>query len=333
MHASAIDNAFLVLDILRRIPRRGYTSSTQLHAQLLAAGHELSLRTLQRHLDAIASRFPIECDTSRKPYGYRWLPGAEGLNLPHLFPSEALLLELARAELAHLLPARVLLSLTPLFGSARREIESSISAQAERRWLQKARRIPDSQPLLPPRILPEVFEAVSEALYAEKVLEIHYRNAQGRRRQARVWPLGLVQQANRLYLVCRFEGHNNQRILALPRISQAQVQEASFPWPEEFDLDRYCYEGHFGIRRGEAKRLSFRIAKPVGHHLLESPLSADQMVREVEDMLEVTATVEDTELLHRWLRGWGDQIREVRLELLSAHQDSSTSPNLARNEQ
>lgn len=312
MHASAIDNALLVLDILHRIPRRNYTTSVHLHRALCAAGHDLSLRTLQRHLDAIVRRFPIECDTRSKPYGYRWLPDAQGLHLPHLTPAEALLLELARAELSPLLPARLLSSLDALFASARREIQTNLSAQAERRWLKKARRIPDSQPLLPARLAAGVFETISEALYAEKVLDIEYHNARGQRRQARIWPLGLVQQGNRLYLVCRFEGHDNQRILALPRISQARMQDITFPWPQDFDLDAYCYAGHFGVRRGPRKRLSFCIDATLGQHLLESPLAADQTVHQREGRLEISATVEDTELLRRWLRGWGEAVSDIR---------------------
>lgn len=311
MHASAIDNALLILDILHRIHRRSYTTSTHLHRELCAAGYDLSLRTLQRHLDALVSRFPIECDDRSKPYGYRWLPDAHALHLPHLTPAESLVLALARAELSHLLPARLMSSLSPLFASARREIGTNLSAQAERRWLHKVRRIPDNQPLLPASMAAGVFEAISEALYAEKVLEIVYRNAQGKCRQARVWPLGLVQQGSRLYLVCRFEGHDNQRILALPRISQAMMQDITFPWPQDFDLEAYCFAGHFGVRRGPRRRLSFRIDAALGQHLLESPLAADQQVRQLDGKLEISATVEDTELLHRWLRGWGEAVSDI----------------------
>ncbi len=50
-----------------------------------------------------------------------------------------------------------------------------IRTQAERRWIEKARRIFDSQPLVPSCIAPGVFEATSEALDAEKVLEILLR--------------------------------------------------------------------------------------------------------------------------------------------------------------
>ncbi|WP_303785766.1 hypothetical protein [Azovibrio restrictus] len=65
-HSSALDNALLILEILRRIPRRRYTTSAHLHEQVAAAGYSVSLRTVQRHLDAICSRFPITAEFSHR---------------------------------------------------------------------------------------------------------------------------------------------------------------------------------------------------------------------------------------------------------------------------
>ncbi len=310
-HSYALDNALLILEVLRRIPRRQFTTSTHIREQLLAAGFEVSSRTVQRHLDVICGRFAIECDTRGKPYGYRWMEGAEGLKLPLLTASEALLLQLASSEIGQLLPPRALNSMAPLFSSAKRELESSPAPQAERRWLKKVQRIADNQPLLPPKLNPGVFEEICEALYQERKLSLHYRNAQGKRKVVTVWPLGLVQQGVRLYLVCRFEGYDNQRILALPRILQAEMLLEGFDWPKDFDLADYCEDGSFGVRRGKRVSLTFRIEKTCGLHLLESPLSKDQIARDMGDSLEITATVEDTELLQRWLRGWGDAVSEV----------------------
>lgn len=316
-HSYALDNAFLILEILRRIPRRHYTTSTHLHEQVAAAGYEVTLRTVQRHLDAICSRFPIECDTRGKPFGYRWVEGAEGLKLPLLTASEALLLQLAKNEVSQLLPARTLASIAPLFATAHRELEATPAPRAERRWLKKVQRIAESQPLLAPKVVAGVFEAVSDALYRECKLNIAYRNARGQYKRATVWPLGLVQQGVRLYLVCRFEGYDNERILALSRITQAKASDESFPWPAGFDLAEYCRSGNFGVSHGRQVRISFRIDKACGQHLLESPLATDQTTRDLGDSIEITATVVETELLHRWLRGWGEKVGGVTITPLT----------------
>ncbi|MDD2721870.1 MAG: WYL domain-containing protein [Gallionella sp.] len=312
-HSYALDNALLMLEILRRIPRQRYTTSVHLQEQLACADFSVSLRTMQRHLDALCTRFPIECDTRGKPYGYRWLDGVAGFNLPLLSPAEALLLRLSESEITPLLPARTLKNMAPLFVSARRQLENAPAPQVERRWLKKVQRIPDSQPLLLPQIPHGVFEAVSDALYRECKLHIHYRNARGRNKTATVWPLGLVQQGARMYLVCRFQDYDNERILALPRITQAIVSGETFPWPTGFSLAEYCNGGDFGISRGRKVRLRFLIEKTCGQHLLESPLSADQTTCESGEMLEITATVVETELLLRWLNGWGDKVAGVEM--------------------
>ncbi len=84
-----------------------------------------------------------------------------------------------------------------------------------------------------------------------------------------------------------------------------------FERPQEFDLKKYDDDRRFGFGEGERIRLSFRIDKPYGFHLLESPLSRDQQVREMNDEYEITATVVDTEQLNWWLRGFGGAVRNV----------------------
>lgn len=309
-----LDTALLLLAILQRIPRGRYTTSTALLDQLQAAGLTLSRRSLQRHLDTLTHHFPLECDTRSKPYGYRWTEGAQGINLPLLSAPEALLLQLAKTELADLLPTRTLKTLAPLFGNARQQLDTITTPAAERRWLKKTRRIPESLPLLPPRLAPGVFDRISDALYEERTLQLTYHNAQGSLKHATVWPLGLVPQGVRLYLVCRFAGHDNQRILALARITEAQLG-LPFTYPTDFDLDRYIAEGHFGVYIGPKAHITFRISKPLGQHLVETPLSADQQQTDEGEHLRISATVVETELLHRWLRSWGDDLTDLQITL------------------
>ncbi len=307
----ALENALIFLSILRNIPRRSFTTSAHLYKQLTAAGHVLTRRTLQRYLDLLSDHFPIECDMRGKPYGYRWLDGAQGFNVPVLTPPESLLLELAHRQMTELLPQRTLAALAPLFASAEHRLATDQRAASERHWIQKVARIPDSLPLLSPRLSPGVLEIISEALLQERVLHLSYRNARGKRKDAvLVYPLSIVQQASRLYLVCRFDGYQNERILALGRILHAAAGD-SFSYPADFNLSAYLDAGHFGVRRGPAIRLSFSIDPAIGQHVIESRLSCDQEVEELENALRVTATVSDTEMLRRWLRGWGEAIWDI----------------------
>jgi predicted DNA-binding transcriptional regulator YafY len=115
-----------------------------------------------------------------------------------------------------------------------------------------------------------------------------------------------------MYLVCRFNGYDNERSLALNRIISAKVSTLKFERPEDFDLKQYDDDGRFGYGNGERIKLSFRIDKDAGLHLLESPLSLDQQVMELDDAYEITATVVDSEMLEWWLRGFGESVSNIR---------------------
>ena len=89
-----------------------------------------------------------------------------------------------------------------------------------------------------------------------------------------------------------------------------------FERPFEFDLKKYDDDGRFGFGEGKRIKLSFRIEKPYGAHLLETPLSRDQEVKELQDEYKITAAVVDTEQLNWWLRGFGDAVRDVEKQTL-----------------
>lgn len=307
-----LETVLLALEMLRRIPRGRKVSAPELHRQLADIGVERDLRTIQRQLDMLSEHFEIERDDRSKPYGYRWKDRAKGMSVPSLTEHESLLLTLAEQHLRNLLPANLMKSMEPFFVQARVNLGPQASARREREWLNKVRVVSTTQPLLPPRIKPGVFEEVSNALYANRWLHIDYRNASGKTTKAEVMPLGLAQQGPRLYLVCRFPGYDNERSLAIHRISSAKTSTLPFDRPKSFDLQRYDDDGRFSFGEGRRIRLIFRIDRGAGAHLLESPLSDDQKVKEVGDQYEISATVVDSAQLEWWLRGFGKQISNVR---------------------
>lgn len=307
-----LETVLLVLEMLRRIPRGRKISAPELHRQLAAIGVERDLRTIQRQLDLLSQHFEIERDDRSKPYGYRWKERAKGMSLPSLNEQESLLLTLAEQHLRNLLPASLMKSMEPFFVQARVNLGPQANARREREWLAKVRVVSTTQPLLPPRIKPGVFEEVSNALYANRWLHVDYKSATGKTTMAEVMPLGLAQQGPRLYLVCRFRGYDNERSLAIHRISSAKASSLSFERPRTFDLQKYDDDGRFGFGEGRRIRLTFKISRGAGAHLLESPLSADQKVREVGDQYEISATVVDSAQLEWWLKGFGTRVSCIK---------------------
>ena len=311
------ETVLLAVELLRRVPRGRKITASELHQQLKDAGIERDLRTIQRQLEMLSEHFHLERDDRSKPYGYRWPDAAKALAVSSLTPQESLLLRLAEEHLRNFLPARLMRSLDGFFAQARTNLGPAGPRTLEREWPEKVRVVATSQPLLPPKIAPGVFETACEALYSNHWLQIDYRNAAGIRAPAEVMPLGLAQQGPRLYLVCRFKGYDDERTIALHRVLSAKMTTLSFERPKDFDFKRFDDEGRFGFGEGKMVRLTFRIAKEEGAHLLETPLSEDQQVKELEGAYQISASVVDSAMLEWWLRGFGDTISGIRRRRVS----------------
>lgn len=305
MKASAFDSVLLTVELLKRIPRRGKISAPELRQQLEDAGFPRELRSIQRQLEALCQHFDIECDKRSKPFGYTWNSAATGFHAPMLSEQESLLLLLAQQQLGNLLPAAVLNTLDGLFAQARNRLGPPMPGKPARDWLDKVRVVSTSQPLLPPKIADDVFRATTSALYANHWLAVDYTNANGRQLNARVMPLGLVQQGPRLLLACQFEGHDDQRSLALHRMQTAQDTGMPFARPAAFDLQKFDEDGQFGFGEGKLMKLKFKITHSSGQHILESPLASDQNVKKLRNEYIIAATVIDSQQLRWWLRGFG----------------------------
>ncbi len=312
----------LTLELLKRIRKDKDVTAAQLQQQLrdTDSRFERDLRTIQRLLESLSSpdnpSFTIVRNDRDKPYGYRWQEGSVGLMLPSLSPQEALLLTLAKQQLAKLLPARLMKSMEGFFDQASRQLSNPAGhvgsqTRLEHEWLSKVRVLSTSQPLLPPTVDAQAFQEVSDALYANQWLDISYKNASGHEASYKVMPLGLVQQGPRMYLACRFDGHDNYRCLALHRLISAKASTLTFERPADFDLKQLDDDLVFGEEEAKYIRLSFRIDKGNGLHIVECPLSADQQVVELADGYEITATVQDSDVLERWLRGFGERVENI----------------------
>lgn len=310
--SGTVETVLVALELLKHIPRTRRVSAEALHKRLSDAGIERDRRTIQRQLKLLSDHALISCDASNKPYSYSWNENSGGMAMSALTEQESLLLMLAGQHLRNLLPASLMKKMEAFFDQAGRNLGPYSDAKHGREWLSKVRVVRETQPLLPPKIRDGILEEVSNALYADQWLKVEYTNSEGRQSSHEVMPLGLAQQGPRLYLVCRFPGFDNERSLALHRMISAKASTRTFRRPKDFDLGKYDNDGRFGFGEGKRIRLTFRIDKDAGAHLLETPLSKDQVVKDLKDQFEISATVVDTAQLEWWLRGFGEQVSKVR---------------------
>lgn len=306
-----LETVRLALELLKRIPRHKKITAPELRDQLADIGLERDLRTIQRQLEMLCEHYDIDRDDRSKPYGYSWKKNAKTLSLPTLSEQESVLLTLAEQHLRNLLPASMTRSMDGFFEQARLNLGPGGASKSGREWLKKVRVVSTTQPLLPPKIAPGVFDAVSGALYANHWLDVDYRNVKGDQKPRRVMPLGLAQQGPRMYLVARFEGYENERSLALHRMVKATDTGLPFERPSEFDLQKFDDDGRFGFGSGKRIKLVFWIKRLYGEHILESKLSEDQSFEVDGEGYRISATVIESDQLRWWLRSLGDVVTVI----------------------
>ncbi len=313
--APALETLQIAIELMRRIPKHRKVSTTDLVHSLKDAGLERDPRSIQRLLKELAEHYDIEVDARSKPFGYRWKDHAQPLAVMSMTPQQALLLSLSQQLLGNLLPAKLRKELKPLLDQAKVELNELDRREAvlARQWANKVRSVPMTPDFVPPAIRPGVMDAASTALYENLWLDVAYRNAKDKRSTHRVQPLAMVQQGPCMYLVTVYEGHDDLRHLAMHRIESARATDERFEVPKHFDLDAYVAQGGFGLSKGNRVRLTYEIAKTAGPSVIEVKLSPDQTHEDLGDRWRITATLVETEWLHRWLRAWGSNLIKKRL--------------------
>ena len=307
---STVNGAVVWLAILKRIPRNSWVTTQQLLESMQEAGYNLSERKIQRILKEMvdSAEFGIETNKKAKPYGYRLRLPEGSLPIYQMKPNESLLIRLFEEHLRFQLPERIRSCLRPVFESARSTLKEKASGRAKE-WSSKVAFVPSTVPMLPPNIKNSVFTAVSNALYRDAKLEVQYENSKAETIRGLVSPLGLVQQEHRLYLICRFDGYDDVRHLALHRIKSAAECE-NFPAerPEGFSLQRYIAERHLNFSNGKKVLLEIEFTNPItAKNMLETPFTKDQKLEQLDDgAWRLQAEVDDTVILDGWLATWKD---------------------------
>lgn len=309
--------------MLRLVPRYPQKATVQfIRSALLGDGFDVTERTVQRDLNELSVVFPLAVDDREKPYGWSWQKEAPSFNLPGLTIPESLTLSMAEQHLKQLLPVSMMEQLKPHFEAAHKRLDAEPKPRRGRAWLDKVRIVPSTQPLIPPRVSPEIQTTISEALLNERQIEIQYQKREQKKPVSyRIHPLAMVQRGHILYLYCRMFDYDDARILAVHRISAVNIMDEAAIYPKGFSLDEKVEAGVWGFGDGGKITIDLLFEPGYGNHLLESPLSKNQKVEELEDgKLQILSTVADTPQLRWWLMGFGEGVEvlsppTLRLEM------------------
>ncbi len=311
--------------VLSQLQRNRWVGTTHVYDQLMMAGFDISLRTVQRDLNALAKRFPIEKNNAN-PQGWRWCDDAPLQSLPHMNLSQAVAFNMVEANLTQLLPPAILDELFPWFDLARRQLKNS---KVTHSWIDRVRIEPATQPLIAPHIDIQSKDNIYHALFYQVQIKACYtRSNKSEAQEYTLNPVAIIQRGVIIYLLATRTDDLEAiiRTFALHRFADVELLEISAQTPDNFQLDSYLDEGSMGFthpllsqlpNHGKNTAIELHFTQRAGKSLTESKLSDDQIVTmNDDDTLTISATVNLTSQLVWWLRGFGKGLLDAKPQLL-----------------
>lgn len=301
--------------ILSRLSTGKWMGTRELQEILQREGIDITLRTIQRDLNQISQRFPIE-NNGAVPQGWRWRSDAPIQSLPHMTSSQAVTFMMVEEHLKHLLPPSLIEEMNPWFDLARRSLSTQNNV---RQWINRVRIVPATQPLIPPIVEKTAQQAIYEGLLQDKQLECVYQglNQAVEAKTYTLNPLALVQKGAIIYLICTRHDKTDIQTFALHRFKSATVLNTRALHPVNFDIDEYIESGALGFRVDFSKptetvALTLTMTEIDALYLEETKLSTNQVLEPLGNgQILVHATVPFTNQLVWWLRSFGHKISHI----------------------
>ncbi len=305
--------------ILAQLSARKWLGTRDIEHRLKLQGVHIGLRTIQRDLNQLAERFPIECDNS-VPQGWRWQQGADLSSFAMMNSSQALTFVMVEAHLAGLLPNTLLAELKPWFTQAKQSLGADNKLTD---WMEHVRVLPSTQPLHPPNVNQAAQAQIYEALLEQQQLHLLYsKRGSSEVSEYTLHPMAIVHKDAAIYLLAmRDDQPDVVRQFALHRVQQAtMLVKNSLPAGHfGFNLERYIEEGHFGyhlavLGNNPGKQLvTLTFANSLAAtRVLEAPLCPQQRHKLHRDgRVQIQAQLVVTQQLGWWLRGFGKQLLAV----------------------
>ncbi len=290
--------------IMLRLPVYPNSVSTgELRQHLIDAGYEVTLRTVQRDIQALITILPI-IDGPEGGWAYSQNSKA---HIPFMCPLTALAFVMAAQHLDSLMPPHLLDRVSAYVNKAKDTLANSPKYKA---WPNKVKIYPQSTVLQQAHADDTIAQIIYQALFEGRVFTASYNQSDIRI----VHPLGLVYRGDQIFLIVHFDDVNDIRITSVQRYDEAMLSDNSVKVPTGFSLQQYIDEGHLGWFVDGPKTINFKgeFKHWWGLKLSESPLSDDQVIKDInEQKVMVSATVDDTYELRRWLLSLAGQVRVI----------------------
>lgn len=177
----------------------------------------------------------------------------------------------------------------------------------------KLRIIPDTMRLKPASIHGTILTSVLAALAKEQVLQLVYRDREGKTTQSFLHPQGLLQRGPLVYLFALKNEEQEVRMYALHRMIKVEIVSEVARKAENFDLEQSLYNGQADFSAGEPIQLEAMVRGYVTDLLRDCPLNESQTILDCPEDSEFEAHLSvclpDSGQLLRWLLGCGDNLK------------------------
>lgn len=296
----------------------GATTSREIRQRLAEEGFVISERQVQRDLRSIHEALPedlVHEPGNRSKDRWFWHRDARMGNLTGRTLSEALALSTLAGNYRHLVPASILANLDAPIERARRFLATTPQPHV-RHWPDKLVSIHGPIYRLPPDTDPDVADTVTEAVYAERKLEIVYlagSNSDAQETMEEIDPLGLLNRSNLTYLIT-----SSTKPIPLHRIRSARALTITVPRPVREPLQDSYWRSPLHTCMERQLKLLLEVDAELARELQDQPLGTDQQINERENgvtLVEVTAR--NDQALIDWLLLNGQRCRVINPQTLS----------------
>lgn len=274
-------------------------SAAELSVDLAHAGYTVSRRTVERDLDGLQNRFPINRG-EEQPFRWYWATGR--MQVLGMSMTDAFALHQLHVFLEPLLPAAMRTQVKALGDLARKKLLEQRESNQLARWSSKIAAIPSGVPVIPPSIDVGVLEVVQAAILAEEKIRASYVRSNGTIATDRVLnPLGLVLSGSITYLVASAPDRPEAHSYPLHRMNKAVRSYESAVVPSGFSLQGFIEAGHmqFGVQR--PIQLEAWVTRVLAAQLADTRLAPNQTLQEVEDGALIRVQINYTWRLKWWI--------------------------------
>lgn len=208
-------------DITSRLPRTPEKRSiAELHSRLIAAGHQITIRSLQRRLISLTRTHPIVSDVRSKPYGWSISADAK-IALGELSVQEAVALKLSERYLLEAMPDDLLSDLSGYFAQANSKLKHDSLYSS---WLEKVRVVSANQPLHKPVVARNILAVAYDGVLKGQMLNVTYRGSGGTKtKNYDIHPLAIIVRGSVSYLVAQFPWATDVSLMALHRFTAVKA--------------------------------------------------------------------------------------------------------------